>query len=70
MFDRLQMRAALLAEARAAAYRMAPDPSFREWSVNENAGTVSDVHTGEIIVYLDPMVITPEWERFAARAFA
>lgn len=68
MHDRLQMRAALIAEARGAAIRL-PSTRLTEWSINENAGTVIDVSSGELIVYLDPIATTPEWEQFAARAW-
>lgn len=68
MTDLLQMRQALLVEAHAAAARL-PTDRTTEWSINENAGTVIDVNTGELIAYLAPDVITPEWREFAARAF-
>lgn len=69
MHDRLQMRAALISEARDCAVRLHPNPPSRQWSVDENAGTVTDISTGELIVYLDPIALGPGWADFVARAF-
>jgi hypothetical protein len=65
----LQMRAALIDEARDCAVRLAPNPPSRQWTVDENAGTVRDIMTGELIVYLDPLAASPTFKAFAGRAF-